>query len=56
MHSLVLDQEAWMDARVFEEWLLKVDQIMVNQGRKVLLIENAPSHLWIHLVKKFFVK
>lgn len=39
------NKKAWMNSKLFEEWLKKFDRKMRCTGRKVLLfLDNAPSH------------
>ena len=38
--------KAWMNARLFREYLIEVDKIMLGKNKKILLlVDNAPSHI-----------
>uniref|UniRef100_A0ABM0MZN5 Tigger transposable element-derived protein 4-like n=1 Tax=Saccoglossus kowalevskii TaxID=10224 RepID=A0ABM0MZN5_SACKO len=44
------NKKAWMNSKIFEDWLRKFDRKMRRQGRKILLFaDNAPSHPTINL-------
>nr|XP_002736427.2 PREDICTED: tigger transposable element-derived protein 4-like [Saccoglossus kowalevskii] len=44
------NKKAWMNSKIFEDWLCKFDRKMRRQGRKILLFaDNAPSHPTINL-------
>jgi hypothetical protein len=39
------NRTAWMNSKLFSEWLIDINQLMIKQSRQVLLfLDNAPSH------------
>ena len=39
------NKKAWMVSLVFEEWAMKLDERMTEEGRRIILfIDNCPSH------------
>lgn len=38
-------KKAWMTGKIFEEWILEVNQSMKKQKRSIIMfVDNAPSH------------
>lgn len=44
------NKKAWMTGKIYEDYLMRVNNKMKSQGRKILLfLDNAPSHPELHL-------
>ena len=41
----IAQKKSWMDSKIFEDWVRKIDRKIYTDGRKIaLIIDNCPAH------------